>query len=109
MTSNRRTRILLYVPLLEVGGMEAKVGRLALGLDRARFDPIVAWSDRWGPVGDRLEKAGVPTVDFPSIQQRAVPKRFDGFVNLGRTFSIRSVISGTLTTCSLPKRRPCQR
>ena len=54
-----RTRLLLYVPLLEVGGSEVKVGRLARNLNRSTFEPIVAWSDRWGPVGDWLTSAGV--------------------------------------------------
>jgi glycosyltransferase involved in cell wall biosynthesis len=54
-----RTRVLLYVPSLEIGGTERKVARLACGLDQTCFEPIVAWSDRWGPIGDRLESAGI--------------------------------------------------
>jgi glycosyltransferase involved in cell wall biosynthesis len=54
-----RTRVLLYVPLLELGGTEQKVERLARGLDPTCFEPVVAWSDRWGPVGDRIERAGI--------------------------------------------------
>jgi L-malate glycosyltransferase len=53
------TRVLLYVPLLELGGTERKVERLACGLDRKHFEPVVAWSDRWGPVADGLKSAGI--------------------------------------------------
>jgi len=38
------------------------------GLDRARFGPVVAYSDRWGPVGDRLRAAGTPVHRIPVRQ-----------------------------------------
>jgi len=54
-----RTRVLLYVPGLDPGGTELRVWRLATSLDRDRFQPMVAWSDNWGSVGQRLEGDGV--------------------------------------------------
>jgi glycosyltransferase involved in cell wall biosynthesis len=65
MDGTRRTRVLLYVPLLEIGGTESRVGRLAAGLDPARFECIAAWSDAWGPVGDRLVDAGIQVTELP--------------------------------------------
>lgn len=60
-----KIRLVLFTPLLEVGGVERKIERLGLGLDRNRFDPIIAWSDRWGPVGERLKMAGIQVVHLP--------------------------------------------
>jgi len=60
-----RTRVLLYVPLLELGGAERQVERLACGLDRSRFEPIVAWSNGCGPIGARLRQAGIEVICLP--------------------------------------------
>lgn len=57
--------MLLYVPGFELGGVEKQVGRIACGLDRDRFEPVVAWSDRSGPVEDMLKQAGVPVYHLP--------------------------------------------
>jgi len=65
MVPSSRIRLVLFNPLLEVGGTEQKIERLALGLDRTRFEPIVAWSDRWGPIGDHLRVAGIQVVRLP--------------------------------------------
>jgi glycosyltransferase involved in cell wall biosynthesis len=64
-TQKPRTRVVLFTPVLEVGGVERNVERLARGLDRTRFEPIVAWCSRWGAIGDRLQLAGVPVVHLP--------------------------------------------
>jgi len=58
-------RVVLYVPLLEPGGAEKQVERIAYGLQRCGFEPWVTWSDRWGVVGERLRDAGVPVRQLP--------------------------------------------
>jgi glycosyltransferase involved in cell wall biosynthesis len=58
----RRVRILFHLDYLWSGGLEKKAGNLVLGLDRARFEPMVSWASKWGPVGRRLSDAGVPTL-----------------------------------------------
>jgi glycosyltransferase involved in cell wall biosynthesis len=60
-----RTRVILFTLVLDVGGVERNIERLARGLDPSRFEPIVAWSSQWGAIGDRLRLAGVPVVHLP--------------------------------------------
>lgn len=55
-----RVRILFHLDSLILGGLEKKVTRLALLLDRARFEPIVSYSRDWGPFGEELLRNGVP-------------------------------------------------
>ena len=62
-----RVKLLLYVLLLEEGGAERQVERLARGLNRSRFQTAVAYSRYWGPVGDRLRSAGIPVVRFSHL------------------------------------------
>ena len=60
-----RIRLLLFTPSLELGGTERRLERIAQGLDRARFEVCVAWSDRWGVVGDRMQQSGIPVFRLP--------------------------------------------
>jgi glycosyltransferase involved in cell wall biosynthesis len=53
-------RVLFHVDTLALGGLEKKVARLALRLNRGRFEPIVSYSKDWGPCGDDLQRNGVP-------------------------------------------------
>ena len=52
-------RVLFHVDALAIGGLEKKVMRLALGLDRSRFEPIVSYCREWGPYGEDLRRGGV--------------------------------------------------
>jgi glycosyltransferase involved in cell wall biosynthesis len=52
-------RVLFHVDSLTIGGLEKKVTRLALGLDRRRFEPIVSYSWEWGPLAGELQRGGV--------------------------------------------------
>jgi len=73
-----RSRILYYVPCLEVGGTEKNVHDLAMHLPRDRFDPVVIWSCYWGPLGDSLLRAGVPVHHLPLNQARRLPEVVSG-------------------------------
>ena len=52
-------RVLLHVDSLAIGGLEKKVTRLALRLDRRRFEPVVSYSGEWGLLGEELRRGGV--------------------------------------------------
>src|SRR6516164_5687565 len=56
---NGPIRVLFHADSLAIGGLEKKVVRLALGLDRSRFEPIVSYSWEWGHYGERLQRGGV--------------------------------------------------
>jgi glycosyltransferase involved in cell wall biosynthesis len=75
MERNRRIRVLLYVPGLELGGAERYLERIACGLDPERFEPVVGWCNLWGPVGERLQAAGIAVHRFafksPATQTEA--------------------------------------
>jgi len=57
-------RVLIYVPDLQMGGIESNVVKLAQSLDRARFDPVVGWSSTWGMAGEHLNALGIPVVNM---------------------------------------------
>ena len=57
-------RLLLYVLGLKEGGSEKRLERIACGLAATGFDVTVAYSNAWGPVGDRLKAAGIPILHF---------------------------------------------
>src|SRR6516165_10193059 len=59
-----RVKLLFYVEVLEEGGVERRVERLARGLNGSRFQTAVAYSRAWGPLGDRLRLAGIPVGRF---------------------------------------------
>ena len=50
---------------LHQGGTERQLTEVALGLDRARFEPHVGTFRPEGMRGDELRAAGVPVVHFP--------------------------------------------
>jgi glycosyltransferase involved in cell wall biosynthesis len=52
-------RVLFHIDTLAIGGLEKRVMRLALGLDRSRFEPIVSYCREWGPYGEDLQRGGV--------------------------------------------------
>jgi len=57
---NGPIRVLFHVDSLAMGGgPQSKVRRLALGLDRGWFEPIVSYSREWGPYGEELQCGGV--------------------------------------------------
>src|SRR6516164_6477407 len=56
---NGPIRVLFHVDSLSIGGLEKKVVRLALGLDRSRFESIVSYSREWGPYCEELQRGGV--------------------------------------------------
>ena len=80
---SKRMRVILFTPILEVGGVERNVERLAHGLHPDRFEPIVAWSDVWGPIGDRLQDAGVQVVHLPVRSKSGYRKAVGALQSLG--------------------------
>ena len=58
--SDRRLRVLQVANSLNFGGLERLVVDLALGLDRSRFEPLVACLKYKGNLAPELEAAGVP-------------------------------------------------
>ena len=66
--SGVRPIVAMYVPYLEVGGTEQRVARLAVGVDRRRFEIVVLCAAR-GPLVDEIQAAGVPIIDFPVKDQ----------------------------------------
>jgi len=56
------TRIVYVIATLDRGGSESQMVRLATGLDRSRFDPVVICLTRGGPLEARLSDARVTTV-----------------------------------------------
>ncbi len=57
--------VLLLVRELHQGGTERQMTEVALGLDRARFEPHVGTFRPQGMRGDELRAAAVPIVHFP--------------------------------------------
>src|SRR5271156_4079546 len=57
--------VLLLVRELHQGGSERQMTEIALGLDRARFEPHVGTFRPQGIRGDEVRAAGVPVVHFP--------------------------------------------
>jgi glycosyltransferase involved in cell wall biosynthesis len=82
-----RIRILLHLDYLWSGGLEKKVGNLVRGLDRTRFEPIVSWSRKWGPVGRRIEESGVPVVLTSMSRPSAVRRIREIAPDIFHTFS----------------------
>jgi L-malate glycosyltransferase len=63
--------VLLLARELHQGGSERQLTEVALGLDRARFDPHVGAFRPTGMRGDELRNAGIPTVHFPVYSFRS--------------------------------------
>jgi glycosyltransferase involved in cell wall biosynthesis len=57
--------VLLMVRALFIGGCERDLTKIAIALDRSRFDPHVACFLSDGPRYKELRAAGVPIVEFP--------------------------------------------
>ena len=57
--------VLLLVESLAHGGCERDATKIAVGLDRSRFDPHVAVFHPGGPLTAQLEAAGVPILSLP--------------------------------------------
>jgi len=55
-----RIRVLYFIGRLELGGAERQLTELVLGLDRARFEPVVCCLSGAGPLASVLRSAGVP-------------------------------------------------
>ena len=53
-------RVLFLIEALDLGGAEQVLIRLALGLDRRRFEPVVCCLTTPGRFSPLLEKAGIP-------------------------------------------------
>jgi glycosyltransferase involved in cell wall biosynthesis len=69
------TRVLLLTDEMEIGGTQRQIVHIAKGLDRARFEPTVAYFRNRSFLVDELEKAGVPVTE---VAKRG---RFDpGFI-----------------------------
>ena len=57
--------VLLLVESLAHGGCERDATKIAVGLDRSRFEPHVAVFHSGGPLTPQLEAAGVPILSLP--------------------------------------------
>src|SRR5580692_1325777 len=57
--------VLLMVESLAHGGCERDATKIAVGLDRSRFEPHVADFHSGGPLTPQLEAAGVPILSLP--------------------------------------------
>jgi len=68
--------VLLMTCELGIGGCERDLAKLALGLDRTKFDPHVACFRSGGFRGEELQQGGVPIVDLaiPSYRSWACLK-----------------------------------
>lgn len=71
--------------------MEKKVGKLVSGLDRTRFEPIVSWHRRWGPVGDELLNRGIRVLQIaPSHDDRLATEQIRNLApDIFHSFSCR--------------------
>src|SRR6185312_15457688 len=78
----RKRPVLLMVRSLEHGGCERDLTKIALHLNRARFEPHVAVF-RGGFRRRELEAGGVPILDLPVTSFRN-PSIWRGFRELGR-------------------------
>jgi glycosyltransferase involved in cell wall biosynthesis len=87
----RPVRILFHADYLWRGGLEKKVGKLVSGLDRTRFEPVVSWHRRWGPVGDELVNQGIPVVQIaPSHEDHLATEQIRDFApDIFHSFSCR--------------------
>ncbi len=73
-----RIRVLLTASSLPIGGMEQVVFDLAMGLDRAAFEPHICCLEELGAVGERLRDRGIPTHQMrsPRGPDPGLPIRF---------------------------------
>jgi glycosyltransferase involved in cell wall biosynthesis len=71
----RPVPLLLMTRELGIGGCERDLAKLALGIDRARFEPHVACFVSGGFRSKELERARVPILDLavPSFRSRSFP------------------------------------
>lgn len=61
-TSHRRTKILVMVGAMDIGGCESDLLRILPKIDRAKYDVAVATYLYPGPLAEKLEKAGIRVV-----------------------------------------------
>ncbi len=82
--------VLLMARELNQGGSERQLTEIALGLDRARFEPFVGAFRPQGFRGDQLRAAGVPVIQFPvySFRSRAA---LSGIWQLARFIHRRNI------------------
>jgi glycosyltransferase involved in cell wall biosynthesis len=74
--------VLLLVRELGIGGCERDLTRIALGLDRARFQPHVGCFRPEGFRGEELRRAGVPILALPVRSFRS-PALLAGLAQMG--------------------------
>lgn len=93
-------RIALVITELEVGGAEQCLVRLATGLDRGRFEPVVYSLAPWPPAGrDQLVRSLVDAaVEVHSLEARGVRhflpalRRLTGFLRQQRPHLVQSFL-----------------
>jgi glycosyltransferase involved in cell wall biosynthesis len=108
-----KTRVLLLIRELHLGGSERQMTEIARGLDRSRFEPHVGCFRAEGIRGDELRAAGVPVVQFP-VHSFMSPSALKGAVQLTRYIrrhEIRVVhtFDYPLTTFAVPVARAATR
>jgi L-malate glycosyltransferase len=98
--------VLLLARELHQGGSERQLTEVALGLDRARFEPHVGAFRPDGMRGDELRNAGIPTVHFPvySFRSAAAVAGFWRLVRYIRRHNIHLVhtFDAPLTVYAMP-------
>jgi hypothetical protein len=75
---------------LEAGGSQRQLTEIALGLDRARFDPYVGTFRAKGLREDQLRAAGVPIIHFPVYSFRSLGA-IEGAWRLARFIRSRNI------------------
>ena len=98
--------VLLLARELHQGGSERQMTEIALGLDRARFEPHVGTFRPEGIRGDELRTAGVPVAHF-SVYSFQSPAALAGAWQLARYIRRHIFSSCTVSTPRSPS-LPCR-
>ena len=81
--ATKPTPILLTVRELNYGGIERDVTKIALHLDRSRFEPHVATYSAEGMRFDELSRGGVPVLHVPVLSLKS-PTAISAAIRMGR-------------------------
>jgi glycosyltransferase involved in cell wall biosynthesis len=83
MSLSRPAPVLLTIRELNSGGIERDVTKIAIHLDRSRFEPHVACYQTGGIRFEELRRAGVPILHLPITSLKS-PSAFSGAIQMRR-------------------------